>query len=343
MIIGVICPSEIAIRRFMPALEKCGELQFGGVGVLGREELFGSDGLSEHEIDVILKRENEKAQVFVDNYGGKIYDSYYHVVTSPEIEAVYLPLPPALHFRWAKIALENGKHVLVEKPATVSADDTKTLIQLAEKNNLALHENYMFAYHQQLEEIQNIVRSGRIGDVRLYRISFGFPRRAANDFRYNKKLGGGALIDAGGYTIRYATMLLGPSSTFRYAQSNYLEEFDVDMYGSAALTNDKGVTAQISFGMDNNYKCDLEIWGSKGCITSGRILTAPAGFVPAATVRNGNEDEIVELSADDTFLKSINRFVDCVGDPELRKENISMIEKQSELVDEFKRLAGWIE
>lgn len=341
MNIAVICPSEIAIRRFMPALQKCNELQFAGVGVLGINELFGSENMSESQIDSILKSEKDKAQVFVDNYGGKIYNGYKSIVTSNEIDAVYLPLPPALHYKWAKIALEHGKHVLVEKPSTVLSNDTKELITLAEKNHLALHENYMFAFHNQLAEIDNIVKSGRIGDVRLYRISFGFPRRSANDFRYNRALGGGALIDAGGYTIKFASMLLGFSARIRYAQSNYIDGFNVDMYGSAALTNDEGVTAQICFGMDNNYKCDLEIWGSEGCITTSRVLTAPVGFTPSAVIRNGNNDEIITLSEDDAFLKSITHFIKCIRDDDTRKENYRAIEKQSVLVDEFKRLAGW--
>jgi len=288
-----------------------------------------------------LAVEKEKAQAFINQYGGRIFDGYEDIATSPEIDALYIPLPPALHFKWAKLALEHGKHVLVEKPSTTSAADTAELIRVAEERGVALHENYMFAFHAQLEAIEKIIASGEIGDVRLYRVSFGFPRRAANDFRYNKALGGGALLDAGGYTIRYATRLLGPTAKIRYAQSNYMDGFEVDMYGSAALSNDDGETAQISFGMDNNYKCELEVWGSKGTLTTGRVLTAPAGFVPTATIRKGNEDTVVDLPADDAFLKSVNHFIDCVNDETVRKERFALILKQAELVDEFKQLADW--
>ena len=166
--------------------------------------------------------------------------------------------------------------------------------------------------------------------------------RAANDFRYNKALGGGALIDAGGYTIRYAIRLLGPTAKIRYAQSNYMKQFDVDMYGSAALCNADGVTAQIAFGMDNNYKCELEVWGSKGSLTTGRVLTAPVGFTPTAIIRKGNEDKVIDLPADDAFQKSIRHFVDCIENEKTRKERYQIIIKQAEMVDEFKRQAGWI-
>ena len=254
---------------------------------------------------------------------------------------LYIPLPPSLHFKWAKLALEHGKHVLVEKPATTSAVDTKELIRIASERGLALHENYMFTFHKQLDAIEDIIKSGEIGEIRLYRISFGFPRRAANDFRYNKALGGGALIDAGGYTIRYATRLLGPTARLKCAQSNYLNELEVDMYGSATLVNKDGLTAQVAFGMDNNYKCELEAWGSKGCLKTERVLTAPAGFAPTAIIRKGNEDTVIELPADDAFLKSIMFFEKCVNDKNIRNERYAIITKQAELIDEFKILAGW--
>lgn len=341
MKLGVICPSEIAIRRFMPALQQCEGLDFAGIGVFSKEERFGSQEIDQNEFNKIITGEKEKAIVFIDQYGGRIYESYEAIVTAPEIEALYIPLPPALHFKWAKKALEHGKHVLVEKPSTTSAVDTKELVRIAEERGLALHENYMFTFHNQLDAIENIVKSGELGDVRLYRISFGFPMRSANDFRYNKALGGGALIDAGGYTIRYATHLLGSTANIRYAQSNYMEQFEVDIYGSAALSNADGVTVQIAFGMDNNYKCELEVWGSKGCLTTGRVLTAPAGFTPTATIKNGNEDRIINLPADDAFQKSIRHFVACIEDEKTRKERYQIIVKQAELVDEFKRQAGW--
>jgi len=341
MNIGIICPSEIAIRRFMPALKQCEEMNFVGLGVFSKEERFGSETVSDGVFQRALDVEKQKAQVFIDQYGGHIFDSYTDIVKSSGIDALYIPLPPALHFKWAKMALEHGKHVLVEKPSTTSLDDTKELIKIADKNNLVLHENYMFTFHEQLDAIEGIIKSGEIGDIRLYRISFGFPLRAANDFRYAKALGGGALIDAGGYTIRYATRLLGSTTEIKYAHSNYLDGFEVDMYGSAALVNAEGVTAQIAFGMDNNYKCELEAWGSKGCLITGRVLTAPAGFVPTAMIRRGNEETIVKLPADDAFRKSIKHFADCVNDEETRKERYRIILKQAELVDEFKRQAGW--
>ena len=311
MRIGILGTSEIAFRRFLPALAENGDFTYAGVA----------------------SRMPEKGKPFREQYGGGIYDGYDALLSDESIEAVYVPLPPALHYEWGKKALEAGKHLFLEKPSTTAAKDTKALLELATEKGLAVHENYMFQYHAQINAITDIVKSGRIGEVRLYRLAFGFPRRAANDFRYDKSLGGGALLDCGGYTLKLASLLLGDTAKVVYSQLNYTDAFDVDLYGSAALVNDAGVTAQVSFGMDNSYKCELEIWGSKGCITTGRIFTAPTGFEPTAEVRAGNETETVRLPADDAFAGSIAHFARCIRDEGTREENYQAILRQAELVD----------
>ncbi len=100
--IGVICPSEIAFRRFMPALFHLSDkFVFSGIAVANKQEWSGDVK------EEIIKQEISKAERFTNQYGGIIYHSYYDLITSPDIDAIYLPLPPALHYKWAKLALEN--------------------------------------------------------------------------------------------------------------------------------------------------------------------------------------------------------------------------------------------
>lgn len=339
--IGIICPSEIAFRRFMPALKKAEDsIVFVGIGYASPEEWFGDiNNVSAETIKEQQERECAKAQTFIDAFGGKIYQGYKKLIDSDDIDAIYLPLPPALHYKWAKMALENGKHVFVEKPSTTTLADTDALIEIASKKGLALHENYMFVFHDQLKALDDVVKSGEIGDVRLYRISFGFPLRAKNDFRYNKAFGGGALLDAGGYTMKYANYLLGNTAKVVTAQVNNIDGFEVEMFGSCTMVNDKGLTAQLAFGMDNDYKCEVEIWGSKGTITSNRILTAPEGFIPTYTIKKNLDFETRNLPADDAFLKSIKRFIECVKNEGTRKDNYEILHQQESLVEQFKTLA----
>lgn len=342
MKIAVLCPSEIALRRFMPALQSSHCFDFFGIGKASPEEWFGSgiSSVSAEEIENQKRCEKNKTEVFVSRYGGKVFDSYEETVSAPGVDAVYIPLPPALHFRWARMALDAGKHVLVEKPVATALAETREMIALARRKRIALHENYMFVFHRQIEEIETIIGSGEIGAIRLIRISFGFPRRAANDFRYDKKLGGGALLDCGGYTIRYASHLLGPTARLTAAQANFTSDCSVDMYGSATMVNDDGTTAQLAFGMDNNYKCDLEVWGSSGTLFTGRVLTAPAGFVPTVEIQKGNERVIRSMSADDSFQKSIMHFKSCIADDEVREKQYAVIDKQAALIEKFRELSA---
>lgn len=333
--IGVICPSEIAFRRFLPSLQRVKEFSFVGVAIATPEEWVGKDNQVDDGVLEIIDKERAKAQNFIDNFGGKIFEGYVSLLSSSDIDAVYIPLPPALHFYWAKLALEAGKNVLLEKPFTTKLKETQTLISLAQAKGLAVHENYMFMFHNQIEAVDRLILDGAIGKVRLYKLSFGFPRRAVNDFRYNKSLGGGALLDAGGYCIKYASYLLGDSARFVCANSFYEDDFEVDIFGSATMVNDKGVIVQIAFGMDNDYKCELEAWGSLGTITTGRILTAPDGFEPEMTIKRNQEYVVQKLPSDSAFEKSIRRFYDCLISEGVRKNNYNVIERQSVLVDKF--------
>lgn len=333
--IGIICPSEIAFRRFLPALKKIEEIEFIGVGIPSVQERFGNGKPSTDVINEVLNNEKAKAQEIVSQFGGEIFESYSEIANSPEIDALYIPLPPALHYKWAKFALENGKHVLLEKPSTVKSSDSIDLVEIAKQKGLALHENYMFQFHEQLDVIKETVAAGEIGDIRLYRLAFGFPKRATGDFRYVKELGGGALLDAGGYTIKYATMLLGETAQIACSQLNYTEDFDVDLFGSATMVNSDGVVVQLAFGMDNNYKNEIEVWGSKGTIYSGRVLTAPDGLTPNMIIRKGNDEEVRELPTDDTFKKSINYFLDCISNNNIRNESYKSIINQAKLIDCF--------
>jgi NDP-hexose-3-ketoreductase len=338
--LGIICPSEIAFRRFMPALISLPDIRFVGLAVCSFDERIESSPNQPAEtIYHKINEQRKRASEFISAFGGKIFDSYAQIAASDEIDALYIPLPPALHYRWARLALENGKHVLLEKPSTTSLRDTKALVDIAKQQNLALYENYIFIHHEQLNVIRDYISQGRIGDVRLYRMFFGFPKRASDDFRYDKSLGGGALLDAGGYTIRLASLLLGDTAKIVHAQLNYTRDYSVDLYGCATVKNHDGICAQIAFGMDNEYQCDLEICGSEGILHTGRIFTPPPKFTPEMTLRKGNRTEVLQLPQDNSFQKSILYFMNSIKASKLREESYRSLLKQSEYIDCFMALA----
>ena len=326
--IGVLCPSEIAFRRFLPALQQSQYFEYIGVAVADAIEWFGEPTPEQ------IEAEWAKAQKFVDSYGGKIFNGYGELLNAPEVEAVYIPLPPALHYEWAKRALLTGKHVLLEKPFCINIKDTEELLSLAAEKHLAVHENYMFVYHSQLEWISEHI--AELGELRLIRIDFGFPFRGANDFRYNRELGGGALLDCGGYTLKLAGYFLGNSARITTSQLNIQPEFGVDIGGSATLTNDYGLTAQVAFGMDNSYKCSLELWGSKGTLYTNRVLTAPVGYEPQVMIKIGDNEQVYTLSSDDSFGKSIAYFGECIRDENKRVRHYAEIKRQAQLVADIR-------
>lgn len=310
MRIGILGTAEIAFRRFLPALEKCPTLEYVGVAT----------------------RTPEKAEPFRQRYGGQIYDGYDALLEDKRIEAVYVPLPPALHYEWGKKALCAGKHLLMEKPFATSPDEAEELLALAAERDLAVHENYMFLYHGQLANIRSRIADGGLGELRLIRVSFGFPKRSADDFRYNRSLGGGALLDCGGYPLRLARELLGDTARVTQAQLAYPAGYEVDLYGSAVLENAAGLCAQIGFGMDNAYQCQLEVWGSRMTLLAPRIFTAGPDFEPPLILRSSTGEERIAQKPDDQFLGSIQAFVNSIAEKEQRAEQRKKITRQMEFV-----------
>lgn len=331
--IGVLCPSEIAFRRLVPSLEKCEEFEYAGVAIADKTE-WGKTVADEETISSIIKSEYEKAQKFVESYGGEIYDSYEKIIEDDSLDAIYIPLPPALHYEWGKKAILAKKHLLMEKPFTTSTKESEELIRLAKENGVAVHENYMFIYHSQLDYIKKVIKNQELGELRNIRASFTFPMRSANDFRYKKELGGGALLDCGGYPIRLMTELMGKPE-IAASRLHYIDGYDVDFYGNAMLYS-KDLSAQITFGMDNTYKCELEIQGSTGVLYTDRIFTAPDDFVPKMVLKSGNETRTEELESDSAFVKSIKRFYESVISEEKRNEMLSDIIRQAEIIDRIK-------
>lgn len=314
--LGILGCAEIAFRRFMPA-------------ALGMKQL--------NVIAVAEEYDKSKLDMFCSTYGIEGEKSFAQLIERKDIDAVYVPQPPALHYKWAKRALENGKHVLVEKPSTMTYEQTADLVLLARKNGLALHENYMFQYHSQITEIKKIVDTGQLGDLRLLRASFGFPLRSNNDFRYNAELGGGALLDAGGYTAKLATIFLGKSVHVDVACLHMLPGYEVDMYGSATFSNEEGLVCQVGFGMDCAYRCSLEVWGSKSRLTTNRIFTAPPEYHPSVILETADGVQTIELDVDSHFLHSIEAFCREVIDEKEREIMYEDILVQARLVEDMRK------
>ena len=311
--IGILGAADIAKRKFLPSLLKSSTAVFAGVA---------------------SNSSWDKAKKLAYDFGGKAYKSYEEILEDKEIDAVYIPLPPSFHAKWIKNALEAGKHVLSEKPFTTSYADTKSIISLSEKKNLAVFENYGFIYSDQIRLMKKLLAEGAIGDLRQIEASFGFPKRDASDFRNVKSLGGGALLDAGGYTIRAATIFLGDNPVVRASVLREASDHDVDFWDSILMTDDNNISALLSFGMDNLYRCTVRLWGSTGEMYTDRAFTAPSDLKVPITVKTSDGETVYRSEASDQFLLSIENFTAEIRDSSLRADTNSAVLLQSRLADQ---------
>jgi predicted dehydrogenase len=137
----------------------------------------------------------------------RAYGSYEELLADPAIEAVYIPLANNLHVPWATKAAQAGKHVLCEKPIGLTLAETEALAQVQQQTGKLIAEAYMVRYHPQWEKAVELVRSGRIGEVRAIQTAFSYTNTDLGNIRNQKEAGGGALYDIGGYAVNTARLL----------------------------------------------------------------------------------------------------------------------------------------
>ncbi|MBP5384345.1 MAG: Gfo/Idh/MocA family oxidoreductase [Lachnospiraceae bacterium] len=336
--IGVMGPANIAKTRMIPTIFSTEGIEYAGVAVAGETE-WDRPEKDDAYAQSAGARTRELADEFVTTFGGRVYESYGELLTQDDIDIIYMPLPPSLHYKWGRMALENGKHVLMEKPFTLSKQDTQELLGIAEEKNLAVIENYGFPLHEQFLKIRELLAQGKIGELRLIRTAFGFPHRAANDFRYSRYFGGGALFDCGGYTLKLASQFLSGQIEVLAPSLTTTPGHEVDIYGSGTLTDGK-MNVQLSFGMDQAYKCELELWGSEATLLAPRFYTAPGDFKPELSIKSNAGEEKIPVPACNQFQEILKKMMQAVGDPDTAAAIREEILLQADLVDRFAKGAG---
>ena len=289
---GVLGCANIAVRSVIPELSRHPDYELAG----------------------IASRSPEKAVPLAKQYGC-LPMSYDELVEHPAIDAVYVPLPTGLHAEWVTRCLVAGKHVLCEKSLGLTYQEVQDLCTLAQAKQLLLMENFQFRFHSQQAAVKEIVGAGSLGEIRCFRSSFGFPPFADGpaNIRYHNDLGGGALLDAGAYTIKATTFLLGDTFRVKAATLRHSAEYGVDLGGSIYLESDAGLVSETAFGFDCFYQCNYEIWGSNGKLTAKRAFTAPPGFSPELVVETAAGVEVKALPPDNHFAKMLAHFAEKIA------------------------------
>lgn len=317
---GVLGAASIATRSVMPAI----------------------NGSEEDTLVAVASRSLETAQAVAESFGISACGSYEGLLERVDIDAVYIPLPNSLHFEWVCRALDAGKHVLVEKSAFVTIEEAEAAAALARKKRLAIVENFQFQHHSQHRAVRRLMQEGAIGAVRTFRASFGFPPfGGSQNIRYNKALGGGALLDAGAYTLKATSFLLGQKFEVQAAHLEYNDEYGVDWFGGAFLVDrDQGVFSEIAWGFDNFYQCNYEIWGAAGKITATRAYTAKSDFKPTIVLEQASGTQQISLDADDHFTNMLTYFNLLVSQGRF-EDGLQDLLVQARAIDSVKKLGGW--
>jgi predicted dehydrogenase len=154
------------------------------------------------EVTAIASRDLDKAQQAASKLGiPKAYGSYEALLTDPDVDAIYNPLPNHLHVPWTMKAAERGKHVLCEKPIAISKDEARQLLEARDRTGVKIQEAFMVRTHPQWLKVKDLVREGRIGELRSILGVFSYFNRDPVNIRNRPEYGGGALMDVGCYLI----------------------------------------------------------------------------------------------------------------------------------------------
>ena len=181
----------------------------------------------------VASRDIGRARAMAERFGApQAFGSYEEMLASDEIDAVYIPLPTSQHVEWAIKAADAGKHVLVEKPLALKADDIAPVIAARERNNVLVSEAYMVTYTPVWRKVRALLAEGAIGDLVHVQGAFTYFLRDETNMRNIPELGGGGLPDIGVYptvTTRFAT---GKEPERVQATVRYDEKFGTDIYAS---------------------------------------------------------------------------------------------------------------
>ncbi|GAA4092635.1 Gfo/Idh/MocA family oxidoreductase [Actinomadura miaoliensis] len=315
--VGVAGCASIALRRMLPAMAAAPRT----------------------EVVAIASRDGRRAERAARAFGCRPVTGYAALLELAEVEAVYVPLPLALHAEWTEAALRAGKHVLVEKPMTTDPARTRELLDLARRGGLVLMENVMFVHHRQHAVVRDLLDGGAIGEVRSLHAAFTVPERPDGDIRYERALGGGALWDVGVYPVRAALHLLGPELEVVGAHQRVAPGRVVDTSGAALLRSPKGVGVQVAYGLENFYTATYTVNGSEGRLTLDMAFTPPADRVPVIRVERPSGVEEMRLAPDDQVANTVAAFAEAVrtgaGSPDAE-----VCLRQAVLLDAIRRRAA---
>ena len=300
--------------------------------------------LSENcELYAIAGRSIKKAESFRKEFDfKKAYGSYEELLADSDVQAVYIPLPNDLHYKWVKEALNAGKHVLCEKPLTLNEKDAKELFEIAKKNGVILMEAYAYLHSPYIESLKEVVKSGMIGDIDYIETAF-LTQGYSDDIRIRRENGGGAMYDLGCYCTTMILTLIDSEPDFVKASAEFTD-LGVDYQTAGIMRFKNGARASFNVGMilgeESNSRFDrLYIHGTRGSIRS-EVEYNQAGEV-SYRVFTPEGVRARKIHVPQNYKLEIEQLGRCISDGEKPHITPEFSIKNAELIDRVLKEIGY--
>jgi xylose dehydrogenase (NAD/NADP) len=289
-------------------------LRFGILGAANIARSFAR-GLASSDLVTIAafaSRDIDKGSAFAREVGiQRVHSTYDALLQDPEIDAVYIPLPNALHAEWVIRAAQAGKHILCEKPLAMSATEARAMFDAAREHGLQLAEAYPYRAQPQTLKLREVLASGAIGRIQLIHASFGCTFSDPANIRLDPALGGGALLDAGSYATNFVRMVAGELPLRVHASARWADS-GVSRTVAATLEFGSGLLAQVSCSFATAYHRHALISGDSGILETTFLNHPPEGGAPVIHlrrgIRNSSERETIETPGGDGFRAEAEAF-----------------------------------
>ena len=269
-----------------------------------------------------LTRNKDKLNQISEDYKCMFWENYQDMLDDPNIDAVFLSTPPALHYNQGMKILESGKHLFCEKPLTSNLESTIKLLRYAEKNNLAVCEGLMYQYHPQFSELRDLLFSNEVINIKTISSSFGIPKLSEPGYRTRKELGASCLFDVGIYPVSLIQSFFGNENIEIISVKKILNEHnEFDISGTAHLMINSSINCFIDWGYNVSYRNEIDIWAENISLYSDRIFSKNKEYTPSIEIRDSNgKASIRKIQAENHFNLMIEYFVEVIGNQEKIKD-----------------------
>ncbi len=273
------------------------------------------------EVVAIASRDSQRARQVAGEMGiPRAHDSYSALLADPEVDAVYIPLPNHLHAEWAIAAARAGKHVLCEKPLALSVADAERMAAASDAAGVRLMEAFMYRLHPSWVAVQELVASGRIGQLKAVESWFSYHNDDPANIRNIRSAGGGALLDVGCYCVNLSRMLFGSEPVVVRAAMFRDPQVDVDVISSAIMEFESGGLASFMCSTRTETDQRVHIYGTQGRISIGIPFNIPPDRPTEVYVTAGGDPpvaphtETLTFAAADPYTVEVDAFAAAVLD-----------------------------